>query len=155
MNEKLEINHDPIEDKLDELAGLFALWQKHREAKRTPNSVRAGVLLGIDEIQMIKKAAMPNNTNIFTQSMFHLFQDSSQREYVLSLQNAARHMADALENHQSFYKRDNALDLYNKTKGHYKLTADIQRLADTLKVSIEDLTADFDDRYFKAHKKHD
>ena len=49
-----EIKKDEIAERLDELADLGAIWNKHRAAGRMPNSIRQAMMMVIDEIGILK-----------------------------------------------------------------------------------------------------
>ena len=49
-----EIRKDEIAERLDELADLGAVWNKHREAGRTPHAVRQAMITVAGEIEMLR-----------------------------------------------------------------------------------------------------
>lgn len=48
-----EIVKDVISDRIDELADLGTIWNKHREAGRTPHSIRQAMIMLSAEIQLM------------------------------------------------------------------------------------------------------
>lgn len=55
MSGKIEVAHDHIAEKLDELADLFEYWKRRRDKRQTPQAVRAAILLTVDELESIRQ----------------------------------------------------------------------------------------------------
>lgn len=56
MNGNIEIHHDTIAEKLDEMADLSEHWKRNREKGRNPNAIRAAMLMLAQEVTGIARA---------------------------------------------------------------------------------------------------
>lgn len=50
---KIEIQQDVIAEKLDEMADLSEYWKRNRDKGKTPNSIRAAMVMLADEIILL------------------------------------------------------------------------------------------------------
>lgn len=48
--------HDPIAEKLDEIADMAEWWRKHRDKGRMPSGIRAGMMVLCEEIAVLKQS---------------------------------------------------------------------------------------------------
>lgn len=58
---RIEIHKDIIAEKIDELSDLSECWKRHRMAGRTPNSIRAAILMLIHEIKVFQELLIIKN----------------------------------------------------------------------------------------------
>ena len=52
---EIQIEHDEIAERLDELADLASIWNKHRQAGRTPSATRQAMIMVIKEISFYQE----------------------------------------------------------------------------------------------------
>ena len=55
LNGRVEVYHDVVAEKLDEMADICEYWKKNRDKGRNPGAIRAALLMIAEEVRLLSE----------------------------------------------------------------------------------------------------